>query len=114
MKLRFSISNLLLLTAIVGIFVAWYLDHRRLSENVKQLTDKLNQPSEEGRLLVNDAIMRAKGEIAFCIRLQQEPNLSEETKDAIARRIRILQSSVSQFQKMQQSLPPRMPELYQK
>jgi hypothetical protein len=114
MRIRFSISNLLLLTALVGVLIAWYLDNRRLSNTVRELTDLLNQPSEEGKLLVNDAIMRARGEIAFATRLQQDNNLSQDTKDEIARRIRILQTSMSQFQKMQQSLPPRMPPIVQK
>ena len=31
MKLRFSISNLLLVTAIIGILLGWHYDHKRQS-----------------------------------------------------------------------------------
>jgi hypothetical protein len=34
MKIRFSISNLLLLTAIVALSIGWYLDHKRLNKSV--------------------------------------------------------------------------------
>ena len=38
MKLRFSISNLLLLTAIVGILLEWHYDHKRQSTEYQALS----------------------------------------------------------------------------
>jgi hypothetical protein len=41
MRLRFSIRDLLWLTALVAVLVAWWVDHRQLSENrytIKQST----------------------------------------------------------------------------
>ncbi len=41
MKVRFSISNLLLLTAIVGIVIAWYLDRTQLNKKYQANTASL-------------------------------------------------------------------------
>ena len=32
MKIKYSFSNIFLLTALVGLIVGWWLDHRRLSQ----------------------------------------------------------------------------------
>ena len=32
MKIKYSLSNIFLLTALVGLIVGWWLDHRRLSQ----------------------------------------------------------------------------------
>lgn len=41
MRLRFSISNLLLLTAIVGIVIAWWIDRSQLDKKYQANRDTL-------------------------------------------------------------------------
>lgn len=46
MKLKYSLSSIFVSTAIVGILIAWYLDHRQLARryqvNTNTLTGLLN------------------------------------------------------------------------
>ena len=37
--MRFSIRDLLLVTMIVAVCVAWWLDHRRLSERLRTIDE---------------------------------------------------------------------------
>jgi hypothetical protein len=56
MKVRFSISNLLLLTALVGVLVAWYLDHRQLSQRYQANTDSLTWIASRVKSLQNEVL----------------------------------------------------------
>ena len=38
--MKFSIRDLLLVTVIVAILVAWWIDHRRLTDEVRRFKDK--------------------------------------------------------------------------
>jgi hypothetical protein len=76
MKLRFSISNLLLLTAIVGILVAWYLDHKRIADENKAL----NFVVSRANMIAIDGIVRIQTKATDLVRYIQttpEPSLHD-------------------------------------
>ena len=43
MKLRFSISNLLLLTALIAMGLGWYLDHNQISKKYQAKSDAFSR-----------------------------------------------------------------------
>jgi hypothetical protein len=56
-RLRFSIRDLLWLTALCAVLVAWWVDHRRLTE----LSDKpklTSVPEQPDFVVVNRALFR--------------------------------------------------------
>lgn len=42
MKLHFSIRDLLWLTLVIGMAIAWFLSQRRFSENLEKIHNKLD------------------------------------------------------------------------
>ncbi len=80
MKLRFSISTLFLLTALVGVSLGWYLDHKRQSHNYESLSAKhqyntryLNELMLRDRQLEADKVHRIKELISY----YGEPNITQ-------------------------------------
>ena len=60
---RFSISDLLLLSAIVGMATGWWLDHRRLAFDYQKAVDREARSAKE--LDESEGHLRAKiGELA--------------------------------------------------
>ena len=83
MKLRFSISNLLLLTAIVGILLAWYLDHKRIADENKSL----NFVVSNANMFVKDALFRIQtpaDDLVKYIQTTSEPSLHNLASKALS------------------------------
>ena len=83
MKLRFSISNLLLLTAIVGILIAWYLDHKRIADENKTLNFWVSR----GNMTVKDALIRVQipaDDLVKYIQTTSEPSLHNLASKALS------------------------------
>jgi hypothetical protein len=43
MKMKFSVSNLLLLTALIAVLLGWFFDHRRLASDKERLNSEAAQ-----------------------------------------------------------------------
>jgi hypothetical protein len=48
MRVRFSIRDLLCLTALCAVLVAWWIDHEKLSTEIDRLSDLLEEPTTYG------------------------------------------------------------------
>jgi hypothetical protein len=83
MRIRFSISNLLLLTALVGVLIAWYLDHKRSADENKAL----NFWASRAMMGAKDALFRVQtpaDDLVKYIQTTQTPSLGELAKKALS------------------------------
>ena len=80
---RFSISNLLLLTAIVGLCIAWYLDHKRIADENKSL----NFVVSHATMFLKDALIRVQrpaDDLVKYIQTTPEPSLHNLASKALS------------------------------